>query len=67
VCNIPTEGSDSLPSNLHALHIIELKKTINNQKKMLTEPDNTIIRHENTITTLSSANTKLNNILEDGQ
>ena len=28
VCKIPAEGSDSLPNNLHAIHIVELKKAL---------------------------------------
>ena len=60
VCKVPVEGSDSLPKNLHALHIVKLKKVLN-------EWDNTIIIHDSTITTLSNTNTKLNNILENGQ
>ena len=74
VCRIPAEGSDSLPNNLHALHIVELNKKMNDQNKMLTqrdrslaERDSTIVGHENTITALSSTNTKLNNILKNGQ
>ena len=60
VCMIPDGGSDSLPNNLHALHIVKLKQA-------LTERDKTITEHENTITYLSSTHTKLNNILENGQ
>ena len=43
VCTIPAQGSDSLPNNLHTLHIVVLKKA-------LTQCDNTITEHENTIT-----------------
>ena len=60
VCTIPAEGSDSLPNNLHALHMVELKKA-------LTKRDNTITERDNTITTLSSTNLKLNSFLENGQ
>ena len=60
VCTIPAEGSDSLPNNLHALHIVKLKQ-------VLTEKENEITEHASTISTLSNTNTKLNNILENGQ
>ena len=74
VCNVPAEGSDSLPNNLHALHIVKLKQALTQQENTITERDNTIteldntiIDHENTITTLTSTNTKLNKILKNGQ
>ena len=67
VCTIPAQGSvDSLPNNLHALHIVELNKKI-------TTLETTVVENEITITSLNSANTKLNstnstlnNILENG-
>ena len=81
VCTIPAEGSDSLPNNLHALHMVELKNEltkrnntitectsiISERNKTITKHENTITERDNTITTLSSTNLKLNSFLENGQ
>ena len=67
VCNVPAEGTESLPNNLHALHMVVLKNELTERDSTITERDNTITEHENTITSLSSTNATLNNILENGQ
>ena len=67
VCNVPSEGSDSLPNNLHALHMVELKKALTECENTVTARDNAITTLKSTITSLSNTNTKLNNILENGQ
>jgi len=74
VCTIPAGGTDSLPNNLHALHIVELKKALTEGDRSLAERDSTIVGHENTITILNNTNAELNstnstlsNILKNGQ
>ena len=60
VCTISVKGSDSLPNNLQALHIIELKKALIEWANTITDRDNTITDDDSTIT-------KQNNILKNGQ
>ena len=42
VCTITAEGSDSLPNNLHALHVVELENELTQRDNIITECDNTI-------------------------
>ena len=74
VCTIPAGGSDSLPNNLHALHMVELKKVLTERDNTITEHEKTICERDSTITTISYTNaklnvtnSKLNKILENGQ
>jgi hypothetical protein len=54
VCKVPLDGSvNSLPNNVYALQIIELK--------------NALTERDKTITKLSSTNAQLNSLLENGQ
>ena len=63
VSNIPAKGTDSLPNNLHALHMVKVKKALTERDNTITEHENTITERDNTITTL----TEQNNILKNGR
>jgi hypothetical protein len=68
VCTIPAQGSvDSLPNNLHALHIVELNKKITTLETTVVERDSTITTLNSVNMDLNSTNSTLSNILENGQ
>jgi len=62
-----SEGSDSLPNNLHALHMVELKMALTACENTVTARVSAITTLKSTITSLSNTNTKLNNIHENEQ
>ena len=60
VCKVPSEGSDSLPNNVYALHIIELNDKINQLETAVAQRDRTVAVQGSVIATQA-------NLLKNGQ
>ena len=60
VCKVPTDGSDCLPNNVYALHIIELNDKINSLESTVAERDSVVAEQGSVIATQA-------NLLKNGQ
>ena len=49
VCTVPSEGSDCLPNNVYALHIIKLYDKINQLETTVAQRDCTIAEQDNIV------------------